>query len=100
MSEKPTKQVKGNRKETTESAPTSHFSMRGNRENASVAYHRNDNVRFRRDANVKNEQRRPKADSSSCMGTPPVHASHWKVIVETFKKSSPNKMLYLSSLLH
>ena len=93
MSEKPTKQVK----ETTVSAPTSHFSMRGNRENASVAYRRNDKVRFRRDANVKNEQRRPKADS--CMGTPPVHASHWKVIAETFRTSSPNKMLYLSSLL-
>ena len=71
MSEKPTKKVKGNWKETTESAPTSHFSMRGNRENASVAYHRNDNVRFRRDAIVKNEQSRPKADS--CIGTPPVH---------------------------
>ena len=78
MSEKPTRQMKGNSKETTESAPTSHVSMLGNRENASVAYHRNDNVRFRRDAKVKSEQRRPKADS--CMGSPPVHASHWKVI--------------------
>ena len=53
-----------------------------------MAYHRNDNIRFRRDAKlpkVKSEQRRPKADS--CMRSPPVHASNWKRIADTFRTS-------------
>ena len=47
-----------------------------------VAYHRNDNIRFRRDAKVKSEQRWPKV---LYMRSPPVCASHWKLIAETFR---------------
>ena len=86
MSEKPPKQMKGlgrkllNRRRHHSLARTAIKS--GKR--IEVAHHRNDNISIH--TRCQSEQRRPKADSST-MRSPPVHASHWKLIAETFKTS-------------